>query len=79
MYFNKLMMGSYELQKVADNIRNVMAEKREGRIMVQMHNRAEYFNYKTSGMSLKQKDLYREKMKPLVIVETKIETEYSYY
>ena len=79
MYFNKLMTGSCELQKVADKINKLKTEIQEGCIMVQMHNRAADFNYKTKGMSLAAKAEYRKTLKPLVIAETKIETNYSYY
>ena len=54
-------------------------EEREGRIMVQMHNRAADFNYKTRGMTLAAKEEYRKSLEPLVILETKVETKYSFY
>ena len=77
--FDQFTLDACKLEQVADNIRKLVAEEREGRIMVQMHNRAADFNYKTRGMSLKQKAEYRKTLKPLVIAEAKIETNYSYY
>ena len=77
--FDQFTLDACKLEQVADNIRKLVAEEREGRIMVQMHNRAADFNYLTRGMSLKQKAEYRKTLKPLVIAEAKIETNYSYY
>lgn len=79
MYFNKFMIGSCELQKVADKINKLKAEIQEGSIMVQMHNRAADFNYKTRGMTLAAKAEYRKTLKPMVVVEAKIKTDFSYY